>query len=254
MSGPAERDDFFIGYLGRLPAALRAPIGLAAVGLLLGFAGGGLALSAFQDDPGPAGFAGGATIQGVMRAAPYPHLRLDPTPAHPEGRTRLLVRPGKRGVQDLAERFEGRRVEARGVWIRRGEIEMLQLGSALTPLEDAAAAPAPPEDLGRWRISGEICDGKCVFGAMRPGRGLAHKACANLCLIGGAPPVLVATAPVAAGGLETEFLLLADPKGRALDLDALRDRTALLLSMEGALERRGDLLVFKTDLAEATEP
>ncbi|MGI9422759.1 MAG: hypothetical protein ACR2PA_06170, partial [Hyphomicrobiaceae bacterium] len=100
------------------------------------------------------------------------------------------------------------------------------------------------EALGRWRLKGEICDGKCLAGAMRPGRGLAHRACANLCLIGGVPPIFVASEPVAG----SQFFLLADQDGNALP-DAYLNHVAVYISLDGTIERRGKILLFKVDLA-----
>jgi hypothetical protein len=120
-----------------------------------------------------------------------------------------------------------------------------------TPLQGVGGqgrvAPATP--LGRWRITGEICDGKCYSGSMRPGNGLAHKACANFCILGGVPPVFVSTAPVEG----SSFMLLADAAGGPLP-GRLYDLVALRLQLEGELERRGDLLVFKVNLARAVVP
>ena len=98
----------------------------------------------------------------------------------------------------------------------------------------------PVKPLGRWRLTGEICDGKCYAGAMRPGTGLAHKACANLCLIGGVPPVLVTTAPVEG----ERFLLIAGADGGPVT-PALLDHVATLVQVEGDVERRGSLLVLR---------
>ena len=95
------------------------------------------------------------------------------------------------------------------------------------------------EDLGRWKLTGEICDGKCLAGAMRPGRGLAHRACANLCLVGGVPPVFVSSAPID----DEEFLLIGGPDGGPLPA-AMLEYTALYISVEGRIERRGGMLVF----------
>ena len=49
------------------------------------------------------------------------------------------------------------------------------------------------EKLGINSIKGEIVDSKCYFGAMRPGFGKTHRACAVRCISGGIPPVLAAT-------------------------------------------------------------
>lgn len=89
---------------------------------------------------------------------------------------------------------------------------------------------------------GEICDGKCYTGAMRPGEGLAHRACANVCLVGGVPPVFVSTDRIDG----EEFLLMADADGGPVT-DALLDHVATLVEVEGDVERRGDILVFRID-------
>ena len=130
----------------------------------------------------------------------------------------------------------------------RGTLDMLLVGSLAKP----PLARHPPRHARRWaswRLTGEICDGKCALGVMRPGTGLAHKACANVCVAGGVPPVLVTTAPVAG----TQFLLIGDPAGHALP-DTLRDHMAIPQRMDGVLEREADLLVFRTDLAAAVDP
>jgi hypothetical protein len=98
------------------------------------------------------------------------------------------------------------------------------------------------EDLGRWRLTGEICDGNCLTGAMRPGTGLAHRACANLCILGGLPPVFVATDSIAG----SEFFLIGDADGGPLP-DEMLDWTALLIAAEGRVERRGGVNVFLID-------
>ena len=85
---------------------------------------------------------------------------------------------------------------------------------------------------------------KCSLGVMRPGTTPMHKACANVCLMsGGVAPVFVTTTPV----LGLRYLLLGDPQGHALP-DALRDYVAITTRLDGALERVGDALVFRTDV------
>jgi hypothetical protein len=149
---------------------------------------------------------------------------------------------------DLDPALDGKMVEATGVMMKRGSLDMLQANTPLHGVDGAAVVPKPVP-LGRWRITGEICDGKCYAGSMRPGAGIAHRACANFCLIGGVPPVFVSTAPVEG----TSFMLLANQQGGPLP-DKLYDLVALRVVLEGDLERRGDLLVFKVDLSRAKVP
>jgi len=107
---------------------------------------------------------------------------------------------------------------------------------------ESVAVPAPPAPLGHWLLTGEICDGKCHAGAMKPGTGLAHKACANLCIAGGLPAVLEMTLPAEG----STVVLLADAEGGPMPAGLL-DLTAVPVEMTGHLERRDDLLIFRID-------
>ena len=238
---------FFVGYLSA-PPRLRGFLVLVIFGLIAIFTAVGYTIALTQADPGPAATRfdyGRQTVTGIIEARPYPVLHvLSGTERVPEGRTILLTGQGKFGVQDRADRLDGALAKASGVVLERGDLDMLQvrggmqgLGPTMGPVAELAS-----EDLGRWRLAGEICDGKCLAGAMRPGRGLAHRACANLCLAGGVPPVFVSSQPVEG----SEFLLIGGSDGGPIP-DSLLDLTALYISIEGRIERRGDLLVFLVD-------
>lgn len=236
-------DTFFVGWAPRAPAGLRGFLGVLALCLVAGAGLLGFALSASVDDPGAGSFdwaAGEQTLRGTITPLPYPLLTLPPTREHPAGHTVLLSGEGKRGVA-LAPSLAGRVVDATGLMLKRGTIDMMQVdddpGLREAPGE---AAPPAPVALGQWRLVGEICDGKCWTGAMRPGSGLAHKACANLCLAGEIPPVLVTTGAVAG----SSFLLLAGADGGPMPA-ALRPLVGQRITLGGAVERRGDLLVLR---------
>lgn len=248
------REPFFIGWAAP-PKALRPFLLWVALGLAALFAATGWLLAATQDDPGDGAFRfdwGRQTVIGVIEAKPYPILHLlEASERFPAGHTLLLSGQGKRGVQDRGVPLDGQVVQASGVALTRGEIDMLQLrggsnGLAAAPDRPAGetAVPPAPQPLGRWRITGEICDGKCYAGAMRPGQGLAHKACANLCLTGGVPPIFVATDRIDG----EQFLLMADAEGGPVT-EALLDHVATLVEIEGEVERRGAILVFRIDPA-----
>jgi hypothetical protein len=235
------RDDFFVGWSGRLPRRdahfLRATIAaFVFVFLIIG-----LGLARAVDDPGTGAVdwdAGEKTVRGVLTVRPYPLLHLA------DGHTLMMAGPTQVGPE-FDPALDGKEVEATGVVAKRGTLDMLDTNA---PLKGVAGqgAPAPPVPLGRWQITGEICDGKCWSGSMRPANGLAHKACANFCILGGVPPVFVSTAPVEGAS----FMLLADAAGGPLP-ERLYDLVALRIQLEGELERRGDLLVFKVDLRRA---
>jgi hypothetical protein len=244
-----QRDaPFFVGYLPA-PKALRGwLIGISALLIVL-FAAVSLAVGLTQDDPGPGSFRwdfGEQSVTGVIEAKPYPVLHVtEGSDKIPAGHTVMLAGQGKRGVMAEAGPLNGKTAQLKGILIKRGDLDMLQVGGIEAVTEPGGQTPAiAVEKLGRWKLAGEICDGKCVAGAMSPGRGLAHKACANLCLAGGAPPVFVSSKPVAGA----DFLLMAGPDGGPLP-DWLYDRTAVYVTIEGEIEKRGDLLIFRVDPA-----
>ena len=236
---------FFVGYLPT-PSGLRLFLWAVTLVMTVGAAALGYALGTSQDDPGTAAAMGRQTVTGVLEFTPQPLLHVtEGTDRIPAGRTLMMSAGGKAGVEDRARRLEGQLVQASGAVLARGDLEMLQLRGGRNGLQaaegDVPEAPTP-EPLGRWKLAGEICDGKCLAGAMRPGRGLAHKACANLCLIGGVPPVFVSTQPIEGA----EFLLVVGPDGSPMP-DAADDFVAQYVSVEGEITRHGDLLVFALD-------
>ncbi|MEM9755863.1 MAG: hypothetical protein AAF914_07720 [Pseudomonadota bacterium] len=248
----AERRDapFFIGFAG-IPPGLRLPLLLVAAAIIGFFAGMAMVSGFAQDDPGASNFGVGGrqTVTGVLdRSLHYPILHiLEGTEQLPAGRSIMISGTGKRGgLIGRQAPPDGAIVVASGALLRRGDLDMVQLrngGNGLSVAEGDADATAPtPEDLGTWRLAGEICDGKCLAGAMRPGTGLSHRACAELCLVGDVPPVFVSSAPI----LGETFLMIVGPGGSALP-DALYDHIAVFVSIEGQVTRHGDLLVFEVD-------
>lgn len=243
-------DLFFVGYFKKAPPRIRDFALLAGV-TIIGFLGAmALLLPLGTIDPGPGRYADdlrGGTLTGVIDPLPYPILRVPAVNGAP-ARAVLLGGQDKSGAQDRVD-VGSTGVKVGGVFVRRGDIEMLLVA------EDGVKASAnglsdfvrgPTEDLGRWQLTGEICDGKCYGGAMKPGTGLAHKACANLCILSGLPPVLVMELPVEG----STVVLLADENGGPMP-EALYDLTAIPIRLVGHLERRDDLLIFRIDESTA---
>jgi hypothetical protein len=240
----ASKDTFFIGWASP-PGPLRWFMMLVALVLIAIFAFSAYVIAATQDDPGGGSFGGRQDVIGILTAGPYPVVHVVESERYSQGHVLLLSGNGKRGVQDRAEPLDGQLVEISGQAINRGDIDMLQLRRGEDGMRAADGNPndiPETEDLGRWRLAGEICDGKCYTGAMRPGQGLAHRACANFCFIGGVPPIFVTTVPVEG----EEFLLIAGPDGDALP-DNVMAHAGMLLELEGEVDRIGNLLVFRAD-------
>lgn len=241
-----EEPSFFVGYLPA-PADTRRFAGALVAAILAGAALLAFALARTPTDVAASSYGDELSITGLIQTRPYPLVVAPPDAAHPQGRTIMLGGEGKHGASDFMAALDGRTATVRGVVVKRGDLDML-----LTSQADVAAATlttrAPPAvALGRWRIHGEICDGKCAAGGMAPGASLAHKACANLCIAGGLPPVLVSAAPVEG----RHFLLLANADGGPAP-SVIADLVALPVALEGDVERRGDLLIFRVDWTKAS--
>ncbi|MEO1492750.1 MAG: hypothetical protein AAFV19_11410 [Pseudomonadota bacterium] len=247
MKTPESRI-FFIGFLNEWPDGLKRFLPVTAVVLICLFAGLGFSVSATQDDPGDGSFRfdlGRQELTGVVYAKPYPHLWItEGNENFRAGHVMMLSGSGKRGAM-AAVLEDAQLTKVQGVPLTRGDLDMLQLaGGQRKPVAVDGVAPDLPgdRDLGRWRLTGEICDGKCLAGAMRPGIGLAHKACANLCLIGDIPPVFAATGAVEGA----KFFLMAGPDGGPMPA-SMYDFTAVLIEVEGTITARGDLMIFQID-------
>jgi hypothetical protein len=243
-------DPFFVGYFKKVPSDIRnlaLGTGAAIVAFLALMA---LLLPLGTIDPGSGRYADdlrGGKLTGIIEPLPYPILRV-PASGDTPARAVLLGGREKIGAQKRVD-LGTPMIDVTGVFVRRGDLEMLLIGDNGAVASSTGLpgfVPAPVEDLGRWRLTGEICDGKCYGGAMKPGTGLAHKACANLCITTGLPPVLVMELPVEG----STVVLLAAEDGGPMPKE-LFDLTAIPIELEGQLERRDDLLIFRIDQGTA---
>ena len=239
---------FFVGYFKKVPQPVKTfALGFAAIFLVICLLAPA-ALVFGPEHPGDGGYEDltEGRIVGVVEARPYPILRVPARDGHP-ARAIMLAGEGKFGVDALAAPLVGKPAEASGVFVHRGDLIMLLIGGdiGLRAASGPESPPGGPVSRGRWRLTGEICDGKCTAGAMRPGSGLAHKACANLCISGGVPPVLATTSPVDG----SRFLLLAGADGGPLPARYL-DRVGERVELTGSLERRDDLAIFHVEAVD----
>jgi hypothetical protein len=242
-----EDDGMFIGWAETSPKPDRRFLLGATAALLAGAAVGGAALGQRNAAPGPGGWDQAAVVDhvGLLVSTPYPALLM----YGPDGvRTAMLGSNGKLGI---APRLPTEMVAVgpvpaivRGSLIARGRRSMIALVDAPDAIRPAAAAPTslpPTQDLGEAHLVGEILDAKCWFGAMRPGLGNTHKACAALCAHGGLP---LAFCEAASCRTALDAPLFLDesgrPHGRAI-LGLIADPVVAA----GRIMRIGDLTQFR---------
>ena len=248
------RGEFYVGYLETAPPGIARFTRRIVLGLLVALVGIAAWIATAQGPLGPGSFEFGRSrlFEGEVRVSPYPHLVLvrpgRPTPQAVEWSAYHLVAFGKHGATELTAALDGRRATIEGSLIFRGSDTMIEVAKVRTVPGSGAARP-PALDFGTVTVQGEIVDSKCYFGAMKPGDGKSHRACASLCIRGGIPPVLVV--PVRHGGALP--ILLVDPERRAVN-DRVLDRVAEPVEITGRLLREGDTWLLAADPAAYRRP
>lgn len=242
-----DKDRLFIGWSAETPRADRRFMLAASLGLVVAAAGAG-ALTGLAHESAVGGRWDSALREwtGLLLGAPYPMLRtldIDGTP-----RTAFLATSGKTAVR-LPPGMSGQVVHVRASLIARDRHAMLAVADG----DDwIAATDATPEGLSDWpesggqavMLTGEILDAKCWFGAMRPGFGRTHKACASLCARGGLPLAFCRSDICGEGG-DAPLLLDAAgrPHGRAI-LPLVADPVVV----RGRLVQVGDVIQLRCDI------
>jgi sulfoxide reductase heme-binding subunit YedZ len=237
----------YVGYRPMPDAHLRfaraiVPICFVLLAVLAGV------LGASQRDPGDGVWAYQevSTLRGELTLMPYPALRIRLGDSD-RIRTVLLVAAGKAGARERLEPYDGAFVEIRGTTLSRsGDVRVVELASDDDAIREMSRL-APPDqgvqtaEAGRT-FSGEIIDPKCYFGAMKPGEGKAHKACATLCIAGGVPPMFLIRGP----GQPDQHYLLTDLEGGPLGPEIL-PYVADQVSIRGHVVGGGDLAQLRID-------
>lgn len=238
-------DEFFVGYLP-VPPRLRRFLWGVALGLAVLFLG--LAsLGALQRSPGTAfGKTGwGEEVTGLVVVDPYPMLvTVDESGAVEH---MLLAGGGKFGPSRRVAEKEGEVVTLKGNRFRRDGRSLLEVGGSPKEGSLAPAALATLQGAARRRVAdvvlkGQIMDAKCYHGRMRPGEGRMHRACAQYCIHGGIPPILVTRDET---GQATHYLLETAEGGRANE--QVFDYVAEPVVVAGALFQREDLWVLRIE-------
>lgn len=221
-----NRDDFFVGYLPT-PTNLQRTLRAMAILLVIGLIICGALIAAGQRDPGTGKWEDSTTeTLGALVESPYPMLQTD------HGLV-LVVDQGKVGAAERIRGMHGKQVKIRGTRIERNEFKLVELAEDPDAITENGAPSriASPIASDSATLHGEIIDPKCHSGAMKPGDGKTHKACAVLCIRGGIPPVFVDDAG-------TRFVLV-DETDHALTGDALE---AILPFVGDRVEIHGTVL------------
>lgn len=213
-------DDFYVNYFP-VPRRLRSFVIIAAPLAVAIVTGVAVTRALMQADPGAAIWDDGTpkTFVGTIHARPYPMIVVDSLNATGEdSNSHLLVELGKRGAERAAA-FDGQRVTLSGWTLERDGRRIIELepGDVIVPTEGNAGAASTGVIAASITLRGEILDSKCYLGAMKPGEGKTHKACATLCIQGGIPPMLVVRQSP-----RPRYVLLTNATGDPIDESDLR--------------------------------
>lgn len=259
-----KRTEFYIGYSNQIPKGIYQFIKRSFLFLLLIFIVLGVAI-AFHHKKGSTGtFELGkiSTIKGYYFDEPVALLKVE------QGKDiygkRIfksipLVNYAKFGADELIRDYEtkhqirlkGKLLSLEGSFLYddgKALFELSKREKSFLHVEDVddhelrRELMPSVEELGIRSIRGEIVDSKCYFGAMRPGFGKTHRACAVRCISGGIPPVLAATNYQGA----VNYFLIRGKNKEAINQDVL-PYVAEPVTLTGKLVQFDDWMVIYVD-------
>jgi hypothetical protein len=239
--------DFFIHYRP-LPPGHRRFLGwflpmIAAFMVCLG-----MAVPALQNQYGAGSRQPIKQLSGLLLDGPGGAQLLIPRPGNTQGHAAysriLLAGPGKTSPPESVMRYEGQWVRLKGSLYSHGPLNVMNT-------RQAQQIPQPPElptpdlmgrPLGAFELVGEIVDGKCFSGVMKPGAGKTHMGCAIRCISGGVPAVF----HVRNATGDVLDLALVDQEGQPVNSQVL-NIVAQPIAIKGEVFQYDDLMVIKAD-------
>ncbi len=208
-ASPTSQDEFYVGYLP-VPNGHRKFIALLVSTLLIWSLSLAIIITITMRSPGEATWDTGEiqSWSGTLVESPYPMLIPDNIDQSPP---LFVVSMGKSGAHERLKPFFGQHVSVQGYELNRDNRHIIELAPDQDAIktDDTVPARSAPTILTSTPVDliGEIVDGKCYLGAMKPGDGTGHRACATLCIQGGLPPMF---ATKSASGERTFYLLTID--------------------------------------------
>jgi hypothetical protein len=238
----SDKDELFIGWAAKAPVADRRFLLVASLGLVAaaGLAGAGFAARRPGPQPGRWDQGKRARYTGTLIETPYPTL----ISRDGAGLTQSMLLVGYDKVALPRRGLGPVDIDVEASAITRGRAMMLAVSDVAGFAQSLKPASYPliaEEDLGPASLFGEIVDAKCWFGAMNPGIGLTHKACAALCLRGGLP---LAFCQASACGEDEEVHLFVNEAGAPHGSELAAFLADPVLA-EGRLVRRNGIVEFR---------
>ena len=248
-----EKEEFYIGYVDKVDTRTKKSSKQFVVSVLSVVVATALLFGFFQKPAVNSSFDFGnpTKVSGIYHESPYPMLRV-PLAAG-EYKDIVLLGVGKFGPNPYLKEIREKEGDIRNKALTIEGQLIYYNGKTLLEIDDGQKvslgnlpeAEIVTEQLGVVEVEGEIVDPKCYFGVMKPGYGKIHRSCAALCILGGIPPVLVASNK---DGMANYFLL-TDLKGNPIHKDIIPYIGQPSL-VQGAVQRTGDWHTMRIDVAQ----
>lgn len=237
---------FFVGYLN-LPKRYITFLKIFVPTIFLGMLLLSYLLASYENTPnkGKGWDATGKTaitIEAWLLTKPYVLARFK---YQSTIRTAILTAMNKTGIKNRVKGLHNRWVKLKGIMTQhkgRFVFSVLDADNAIQILKTKPNVPKVflKKELGFKNLQGEVIDPKCYVGAMKPGEGKTHKACATLCIKGGIPPALLVKDQL----FRERFYLFLDKKGQPV-LDVILPFIGDQVQVQGEVQRWGDMWFYK---------
>lgn len=242
----SPKPDFYVGYLPTPPSHRRF-LKLLLPMFLIAMLAASVLVARAQRDPGASQIVSAevASWTGTLYMEPYPMLITDDRTIY------LVMGMGKFGVADRVAEFDGVRCIVEGWALARSDRHGIQLAPESNAIRRDSSGLGSVESKPVLsssklvRLTGEIVDGKCYLGAMKPADGKGHKACAILCIDGGLPPLFASIDP---NQFDQLPLVLID--GNAQLPDEILKLAGETVILEGNLQSMGGLQILNTTIGQ----
>lgn len=255
-------EEFYVGYFEKAPESHRKLIRNWVIGIAIFLPIVAMAIVTSQRgfSVGKYEFGNLTQIEGIISMYPVPMIKIL-TGTDTEGKSLyqsiLLVNFAKFGAEEiLMEYTKNADIELQNALVTlegtldyrdgKGIMELTKKEKSFISIRPAfqsdfhSSIGSSVSSLERVTLQGEITDPKCYFGAMKPGEGKPHKACAALCIAGGIPPVFITTDQNG----KNDYYLLVRQDGKPINQDVL-DLIGEPVSIQGVTTAFDDWTVLQ---------
>lgn len=243
-----NQDEFYINYLP-IPKSYQRFLMRFIPLVIVGAIAFAMILPGVHDQFNAGKIQGTQELEGLLFDKPVPHLivpRPGNTMSHAPFSRYILTGLGKTAPKESILEQTGQWVKLNGIVVSRNQLSVIAARSAepIAPPENITITADAGTSLGQYALKGEILDGKCYPGVMKPGQSKTHRACAIRCISGGVPAVF----RVQNSRDDVMYFLLADEQGEAVN-DRVLDLVADPIEITGEVIRYDDMYVIQADPA-----